>query len=76
MRKSRIILHTVTMVLCGVLGWLYWYKVGCLNGACVIWSNPWIATGYGALLGFFIAGLIPQRRRGEDITTGVVETDN
>lgn len=40
-------------------GWLYWRFVGCLSGHCPIWSNAWIATGYGAVLGWLILGLIP-----------------
>ena len=40
-------------------GWLYWKFVGCVSGTCPIWSNMWIATAYGGLLGWLLAGLLP-----------------
>lgn len=32
-------------------GFAYWYYIGCLGGSCPITSNPYISTGYGALIG-------------------------
>lgn len=58
-----MLLHAAGVILGGFLGWLYWYKVGCVSGTCMIWANPWIATSYGALLGFFVAGLIPVKKK-------------
>lgn len=34
-----------------VLGYLYYYLVGCSTGTCPITSNPMRMTLYGALLG-------------------------
>jgi len=34
-----------------VIGWLYWYFVGCASGTCPITSSPVVSTLYGALLG-------------------------
>jgi hypothetical protein len=39
----------------GVLGFGWHRFVGCRGGACVIWANPYVATLYGALLGFLVA---------------------
>lgn len=34
-----------------------WYRVvGCSTGACPLTSNPWTSTGWGALMGFLMAG--------------------
>lgn len=33
------------------LGFAYYYFIGCNSGSCPITSNPWISTGYGALIG-------------------------
>lgn len=33
-------------------GYLYHRTVGCSTGACPITANPWISTGYGAMLGY------------------------
>jgi len=35
-----------------VLGYGYYYFIGCSSGVCPLTSNPWISTGYGALIGF------------------------
>lgn len=32
-------------------GFAYYYFIGCASGACAITSNPYISTGYGALMG-------------------------
>lgn len=34
-----------------VLGFAYYYFIGCNTGSCPITSNPYTTTGYGALLG-------------------------
>ncbi len=35
-------------------GFAYFKFIGCRTGVCPITSNPWISTGYGALLGFVL----------------------
>ena len=32
-------------------GFAYYYFVGCASGTCPITSNPFVSTGYGALMG-------------------------
>lgn len=39
----------------GLLGYAYYYFIGCYNGSCAITSNPYISTFYGALMGFIFA---------------------
>ena len=34
----------------GSLGFAYYYFIGCVTGSCPITSNPYISTGYGALI--------------------------
>jgi hypothetical protein len=65
MRLTRLtlIVHAAGVVLGGFLGWLYYAKVGCVTGHCMIWANPWMAVLYGALLGFLVAGLIPTAKK-------------
>ncbi len=36
-------------------GFAYYYFIGCTTGSCPITSNPWISTGYGALVGAILA---------------------
>jgi hypothetical protein len=35
----------------GVVGFAYYYFIGCVSGSCPITSDPYISTMYGALLG-------------------------
>ena len=43
-RKARWVL------IGGIVGFLYHRWVGCDHGGCLISSNPWISSGYGALM--------------------------
>ena len=48
--------RSLYIVVGGVAGFAYYYFIGCATGACPISSNPYISTGYGALVGA-IAGM-------------------
>ena len=41
----------VGVFLGAILGYAYYFYVGCLSGACVISSNPWVSTVYFAIMG-------------------------
>ncbi len=42
----------------GLVGFLYYKFIGCRSGACPIAGNPWISTGWWALIGgMFMSGL-------------------
>jgi hypothetical protein len=52
-----MILRILLFVLVGAaLGFAYQRLIGCRTGACVITSNPYVATVYGALMGYLISG--------------------
>jgi len=51
-RWARLVLGVLVG---GVLGFAYYYFIGCRTGACPFTSNPWISTGYGALVGVVLA---------------------
>lgn len=53
-----IIKMILGVVIGGGLGYLYYKKVGCPSGACVITSNRYGSTIYGALIGFMISTYI------------------
>jgi len=42
------------VILGAAAGYAYYRFVGCSSGACPITSNPWISTGYGALMGLLV----------------------
>ncbi|GBE30404.1 MAG TPA: hypothetical protein ENH10_10265 [Bacteroidetes bacterium] len=62
MNRVSMAVHLAGVILGGFLGWLYYYKVGCVTGHCAIWANPWRAIGFGGLLGFVVAGFIPFKK--------------
>jgi hypothetical protein len=39
-----------------VLGFGYQRLIGCRSGACPITSNPYVATLYGAVVGYLVSG--------------------
>ena len=52
-----MILRTLLFVLGGaVLGFGYQRLIGCRSGTCVITSNPYVSTIYGAVVGYLASG--------------------
>ena len=51
-----------------VAGFTYYYFIGCYNGQCLISSNPYISTGYGAFFGLVLAW--GSKNKNEDKNTG------
>ena len=43
-----------------VLGFGYYYYIGCASGTCAITSNPFISTAYGAMIGLVFVW--PQKK--------------
>jgi hypothetical protein len=48
-----------------ILGFMYYYFIGCSNGSCLISSNPLISTPYGALLGFLVTGVFKKKENAD-----------
>lgn len=46
------------VVLGAIGGFLYWYFVGCASGTCMITSNPWNSSVYGAVMGGLFFSII------------------
>jgi hypothetical protein len=44
----------LAIVVGGLLGFLYYYYVGCKSGTCAITSNPYMSMLWGGLMGFFL----------------------
>lgn len=57
------------IVIGALLGYAYYYYVGCRTGTCPITSNPWISTGYGALFAFILVTGIKKKK--EEPKSGV-----
>ena len=50
--------YWIKFILFGVagslLGYAYYYFIGCRTGSCPLTTNPIITSGYGALMGFVL----------------------
>ena len=58
-------LKKILPVLAGaVLGYAYYYFIGCRTGSCPITGSPYISTLYGALIG--LVWMIPTRKKKAD----------
>lgn len=50
----------ITTILGAIVGYLYWYFYGCING-CTITGSPLNSTLYFAFLGFLLPGLFKKK---------------
>lgn len=49
-----------------ILGFSYWYYIGCTSGTCAITSSPTNSTIYGALMGVLLANTFSGKRNKRD----------
>lgn len=62
---SRTLIWKGVAILLGAAGgFAYYYFIGCASGTCPITSNPYISSGYGALLGLVLAGSTKKTEKG------------
>lgn len=64
LKKNRI--SFIASLVGAILGFLYWYFVGCSNGSCAITSSPINSTIYGAIMGFLLIGIIKPEKINKD----------
>lgn len=46
-----------------VVGYIYYYYVGCLSGTCPITSNPYRMMIYGAIVGYLLFDLFSNDKK-------------
>jgi hypothetical protein len=52
--KNPIIKRIAASLAGAVVGFAYYYYIGCASGTCPITGNPYISTVYGAVLGYLL----------------------
>jgi hypothetical protein len=60
-------LYFIGAITGGFAGFLYWKFVGCVNGSCLITSNPFRSTIYFAIMGALVFGMFkkePKKTQG------------
>ena len=58
-------LKIIGIIVGGIAGFAYYYFVGCASGTCPITSNPYMTTGYGALLGYLLFDMFKTKENGK-----------
>jgi hypothetical protein len=53
-------LYIIGALVGGMLGFLYYYFIGCSSGSCIITSKPINSTLYGALMGGLLVSIIKK----------------
>lgn len=56
-----MIKKVLPVVLGALGGYLYYHFIGCTQGSCPIQGNPYLSTGYGALLGSIF--IMPEKKK-------------
>ncbi len=59
--SSKYLKKVLPVVIGAVLGYSYYYFIGCTTGTCPIQSNPYFSTLYGALFGLIFA--LPGKKK-------------
>lgn len=55
--RRKMTFKLIASLLVGALGGYAYHRIiGCRSGACPITANPYISSGYGAMIGYFISG--------------------
>jgi len=63
--KQIIYKRVLPIVVGAILGYAYYYYIGCVSGSCPITSNPYISTFYGAVLGGLLS--FPSKKKKEQL---------
>ena len=58
-------LKIIGIIVGGIAGFAYYHFVGCASGTCPITSNPYMTTGYGALLGYLLFDMFKTKENGK-----------
>jgi hypothetical protein len=61
--KNVLVKRILPIIGGALLGYAYYYFIGCSTGSCPISSNPFISTIYGAAIGTVLS--FPSRRKVE-----------
>lgn len=54
------------IVLGGIMGYAYYYFVGCASGTCAITSNPINSSLYGMVMGYLVLSSFQKNKNNKD----------
>lgn len=70
-KKHR--LKIVGLVVGAIVGYLYYYYVGCQSGTCAITSKPWNMTIYGSIMGLLLFDMFAVKGKSK---SGNIDNDD
>lgn len=44
-------------------GYIYYLKVGCVDGTCAITSNPWLSMLWGGVMGYLLFDMFRKKKQ-------------
>lgn len=50
------------IIIGGILGYLYYYYIGCISGHCIITSSPVNSTLYGIIIGGLFLSIFENKK--------------
>lgn len=59
-------LGIIGMIVGGVLGFGYYYFIGCNSGRCTITSKPFNSSAYGMVLGYLMFSVFDRSKNKND----------
>jgi xanthine/uracil permease len=65
-KKYRI--ELIGLAIGTLLGWLYWYFIGCSSGTCAITSSPLNSSIYGAIMGVLLSSTFKKEKTNQSET--------
>ena len=66
MQKLKRLRKWLVVAAGGLLGFAYYYFIGCVSGTCPIQSNPIMSTAYGSLVGLAVSTMFRKDPSGQE----------
>ncbi|MDP4175804.1 MAG: DUF6132 family protein [Bacteroidota bacterium] len=68
LKRAFVVKRVLPVLAGGILGYAYYYFIGCSTGSCPIQSNPYFSIAYGAFAGaiFAFPGKKPEKKTNGD----------
>lgn len=57
------LLSIIGLVLGIAGGYIYYLKVGCVDGTCAITSNPWLSMLWGGAMGYLLFDMFRKKKK-------------
>ena len=59
------LISVIGLVIGIVGGYIYYLKVGCVDGTCAITSNPWLSMLWGGAMGYLLFDMFSKKKKKE-----------